>query len=168
MNALKEKLREQLRLHWWPPLWCLTSPPILGCVVGLIIGGTASWWINHVPPRWLEFQSLAATYSTGDLKIHLKGRYHVERECRREDGMGPIMWQKRAIATDGQVALYGVVRMPPPLVLGDHYYDDVIPLKQPINPDGWYILLAVICPGEDPEMIVPPRAVIQVIPPGLP
>ena len=134
-----------------------------GVLWAVLLGGTAgfaaSWWLNQPTPPWLNFSRLAAHYDTGTVEITLSGSFVVNREC---EVPAPVIWRTEAIATDGQLALYGPKPEPPDFTYGYHEYVGTIPLLGEISPDGWVVRVLVTCPGEKPETVSSPAARVAV------
>lgn len=147
---------------WWPwPYLCINRMPFWALLIGILLGSILSWWLNYDKPRWMHFESLSASYVLGEKEIELSGAYVVARPCH--DGKGPIIWRAEALATDGQVAIYGPSPALPDLDVGYHQYADSIQLLQTIQPDGWVVRIIVTCPGEQPETVVSPPARVMVL-----
>lgn len=140
---------------------CVRNPVFVGVMAGLILGGTISWYLNKPTPRWMEFEWLTAHYRPEGLVIALNGEYRVIRKCPLS--RGGVIWRTEAIATDGQIALYGPTESHPDLTTGNHVYKGNISLLEPINPDGWIVRVIVTCPAENPETVVSPPAPVDLI-----
>lgn len=132
---------------------------VLAVLIGALIGGASGWWYALPPTEWLNFTELRASYKHGAKEISLLGRYEVIRQCTLDDA---VIWRTEAIASDGQLAVYGPKPGLPPLERGQHSYISSIPLLQRILPDGWVVRIIATCPGEKPETVVSPAAVVLV------
>lgn len=160
------------RKCWRSDIRCLVFYAV---VVGMLAGIWVSWWINR---PWLEFERLDATYRLTAHQILLQGSYKVNRECDHGGWWGALtrwvfgkavppdnvpVWRNQAIATDGQIALYGPIPEAPSLAPGHHTFAMTIPLLAEIYPDGWTVTSFASCPGERPETVVSRLAVVLVL-----
>ena len=118
-------------------------------LLGMAFGSWISWWLNR---PWLEFMSLMATYELEAHEIKLYGYYQVNRECKAEPA--GAVWRNEALATDGQIAMYGPRPEAPPMFKGEHRLAMSIPLEERILPDGWKVTAEAYCAGESPETVV--------------
>lgn len=130
---------------------------IVAALTGVVIGAAGGWWYNLPPTPWLKFGPLSASYAPEAQEITLKGSYTVHRMCNK--GLD-VIWRTEAIATDGQLAVYGPKPGMPLLTAGDHPYSSTIPLLERIRPDGWVVRVIATCPGEDPETVVSMAATV--------
>ena len=132
-------------------------------IAGLIVGGAIGWWVNKPPARWVHFFGLRAEYHLGSTAIHVTGDYEVVRSCRDSAGeRGEVRWTMAAIATDGQIALYGPASPPPDLSLGEHSYEDTIELREPIIADSWQVYITVQCALQGFYTVISPIATLRI------
>lgn len=127
--------------------------------VGVAIGAVGGWLWALPPTPWLEFHWLTAHYEVGQREIALSGRYTVNFVCPPDV---EVIWRTEAIATDGQLALYGPKPGLPPLGVGNHEYKSSIPLLEAILPDGWVVRVIATCPGMKPDTAVSLAAAVRV------
>lgn len=155
----------QARCAWWWPQWlCLTNPPMAGVVFGVALGAAISWFIYAPQALWMKFDWLTATYVTGSDRILLAGLYEVGRPCD-----APVIWRTEALATDGQIAVYGPSAPGlPPLTVGEHAYEDAIALLEPIFPDGWRVTVIVTCTSEPRGTVASPSVPVEIQPASWP
>jgi hypothetical protein len=127
-------------------------------VVGALIGGGGAWWFSR---PWIEFNPLIAQYIEGDPAIYVSGTYSVNREC--DISKSPIVWRIEALATDGQIALYGPQPVLPDMSRGRHYYQEKLPLLATIRPDGWRTTVLVTCTSASGQQtIASDPAIVQM------
>lgn len=127
-------------------------------MIGIAVGGIITWWAARPPTPWIEFEWLTAVYvpqGKDGPEIQLKGVYYIVRECRRK-----VIWRTEAIATDGQIALYGPKPAVPAVTEGRHEYEATLPLLAGIRPDGWRSTVIMTCPGETPETVPGPSTTV--------
>ena len=134
---------------------------IWSMVIGAMIGGGTAWWFSR---PWLQFESLTAQYIKGDPAIYVSGSYQVNREC--EIRHSPIVWRIEALATDGQIALYGPQPIVPEMSKGVHLYQEKLPLRAMIRPDGWKVTVLVTCTSASGQQTIAsdPTVVVMVDP----
>ena len=149
-------------MTWKPPrLWFKAECAVFwSLIAGVAVGGIIAWWISRPPTPWIKFEWITATYVPQGIdgpEIQLKGVYYVNRECHRK-----VIWRTEAIATDGQIALYGPKPGAPPLTKGRHEYEATLPLLAGIRPDGWRSTVIITCPGETPETVPGPSTTVLI------
>ena len=133
--------------------------PALSLLVGAALGAAISWWWAQPPTPWIKFEWLVATYKEGSDAIELRGAYVVHRACPVDKA---VIWRTEALATDGQIAIYGPKPNLPPLDEGYHQYSAPLSLLHGIKPDGWRSTVIATCPGERPETVPSPSASVQM------
>ena len=165
------QLPQLLRKQWGrdPRCWILYST-----FLGSLVGFSIAWWYNR---PWIEFEYVAAAYQLEAHEIFLDGYYQVNRECGNRSPLDKLIawllnkpllpkiepvWRNEALATDGQIALYGPLPAPPDLSRGEHRLHMRIPLLAEIYPDGWKATARAYCPGERPETVISPLAVVVI------
>lgn len=131
----------------------------MSLLIGSLCGFALGFWLTYQPPAWIEFADLKASHVLGSKVISVSGKYLVNREC---DSQRPVIWRTEALATDGQVAIYGPRPEPPPLTLGSHEYVSEIPLKEDISPDGWAVSVITTCSNELPPTVASHPALVSV------
>lgn len=136
-------------------------PTVTPVLIGLVLGAGIMWFFTREPLPWLEFQSLEATYKTGSTDILLNGVYRINLEC--DHGSKPVIWRTEALATDGQIAIYGPKPAPPLLTVGEHRYYATLRLLESINPDGWESRVIASCAGAYPETVASPAAIVRIV-----
>lgn len=135
---------------------------VLPICIGLVIGGGLSWWITSQQTPWLEFDKLTSTYQPGAREIQMVGEYTVHRPCDGEQNR-LVIWRTEALATDGQIALYGPKPDMPPMTVGTHVYSAPITLQEAILPDGWRTSVIITCAGANPETVASPSALVTIL-----
>lgn len=133
---------------------------LLPVCIGLVLGAGAMWYLTRGQLPWLEFSMLNASYTLGSTEIDIAGAYIVRRPCNHD---GKVVWRTEALATNGQIAVYGPKPDAPTLTVGEHQYHTTLPLLDMIDPDGWEVRLLVSCAGAYPETMASPRAVVSIL-----
>ena len=153
---------KMLNPHAWGR--SVSCAAVWSMVLGALVGGVGAWWFSR---PWIEFKPLTAYYIDGDPAIYVSGRYQVNRECNTSSS--PIVWRIEALATDGQIALYGPQPVVPEMSRGEHLYNEKLPLLETIRPDGWRVTALVTCTSASGrQTIASDPAVVRMIDPAVP
>jgi hypothetical protein len=150
-----------------PRLWFSTKvASVWALVAGGVFGAGLAWYIAMPEAPWLEFKDLQANYVLDSHQIELSGHYTVNRTCQPN---GKLIWRVEALATDGQVAIYGPKGNAPHLANHDGVYAESVALAQEIQPDGWTARLLISCISNNKvETIVSPTATVNMRRSGTP
>ena len=130
---------------------------VVGAATGALLGAGIAWYWVVGPAPWMSFDDLQATYVRDSRQIGLSGHYQINRPC---PDAKKIVLRVEALATDGQIAMYGPKPGVPDVTEGRHVYVDSLPLLQAIEPDGWIVRAIITCPGELEDTIVSPSATV--------
>jgi hypothetical protein len=149
-----------------PSLWfSRRSASFWALLAGGLFGAGLAWYIAAPETPWLEFKDLRADYVLDSHEIQLAGHYAVNRTCLPS---GKLIWRVEALATDGQIAIYGPKGRVPHLEESGVYTESVA-LAQEIQPDGWTARLLISCiTGAKVETVVSPTATVSMRRPGMP
>lgn len=115
------------------------------------VGFGLSWWINEPEMPWLTLTNIHATYLPGGDSVKVTGRYLAQHDCRVIDPNrpNPLTWRQEVQGSkETPLIQYGVQPDPPNLRVGEHGFQQEIPLQKGILPDGWILWVLVTCDRE--------------------